>query len=77
MYCIIYYSFKHSPIPCDILRNLKKCGLEGMGRFLSDFLHEPNACALLSGQGTLVVSQAYGRGLILEISISKQLLYSG
>ena len=69
MYCIIYYSFKHSPIPCDILRKLKKCGLESMGQFLSDFLYEPSPCALLSGQGILVAPQAYEGALILEISI--------
>ena len=28
---------------------LRKCGLEGMGRFLSDLLHEPSPCMLPSG----------------------------
>ena len=41
----------------------------GMGRFLSDFLHEPSPCALLSGQEILVALQSYEGGLILEISI--------
>ena len=54
MYYIIFYSFKHGPSPCDLWGKLRKCGWEGMGRFLSDLLHEPNLCVLLSGQGTLV-----------------------
>ena len=54
MYYIIFYSFKHDPSPCDLLGELRKCGLEGMGQFFSDLLHELNPCVLLSGQGTLV-----------------------
>ena len=55
---------------------LKKCGLEGMGWFLSDLLHEPSPCVLLSEQGTLVASQAHGGGLVSKISTSKELLCS-
>ena len=39
---------------------LRKCGLEGMGRFLSDLLHELNTYVLSSGQGTLVAPYALG-----------------
>ena len=56
---------------------LRKCGLEGMGRLLSDLLHERNPCVLPSGQGTLVASQAHGGGLVPKISTSKELLCSG
>ena len=55
---------------------LKKCGLEGMGWFLSDLLHKLSPCVLLSEQGTLVASQAHGRGLVSKISTSKELLCS-
>ena len=47
-----------------------------MGQFLSNLLHVPNLGVLPSGQGTLVVSQAHGRGLIPEISTPKELLCS-
>ena len=50
---------------------LKKCGLEGMDRFLSDLLHEPSLCVLPSGQWTLVAPQAYGIGLVSNIFIPK------
>ena len=32
----------------QLMGKLRKCGLEGMGRFLSDLLHEPSPCVLLS-----------------------------
>ena len=54
MYYIIFYSFKYGPSPCDLWGKLRKCGLEGMDRFFSDLLHEPNTYVLPSGQGTLV-----------------------
>ena len=38
MYYILFYSFKHGPSPCDLWGKLRKCGLKGMGRFLSDLL---------------------------------------
>ena len=77
MYYIIFYSFKHGSSPCNIWGKLRKCGLEGMSWFLSDFLHEPNPCVLPSGQGTLVAPQTHGGGLVLKISTSKELLCSG
>ena len=55
---------------------LRKCGLEGMGWFLSDLLHELSPCVLPNGQGTLVVPQAHGEGLVPKISTSKELLCS-
>ena len=76
-YYIIFYSFKHGPSPCDLWGKLRKCGLESMGRFLSDLLHEPSPYVLLSGQGTLVAPQAHGVGLVSKISTPKQLLCSG
>ena len=54
VYYILFHSFKHGSSPCDLLEKLRKCGLEGMGRFLSNLLHEPRPSVLLSGQGTLV-----------------------
>ena len=71
------YSFKHGPSPCDIWWKLRKCGLEGMGRFLLNLLHELSPCVLPSGQGTLVAPQTYGGGLVSKISTPKQLLCSG
>ena len=56
---------------------LRKCDLEGMGRFLSDLLHELSPCMLPSGQGILVAPQAHGGGLISKIFTPKQLLCSG
>ena len=49
--CIIFYfySFKHGPSPCDLLRKLKKCSLEGMGQFLLNLLNDPSPCMLPSG----------------------------
>ena len=41
----LIYSFKHGQSPLDILGKLKKCGLEDIGRFLSDLLHESSMCA--------------------------------
>ena len=56
---------------------LRKCGLEGMGRFLLDLLHELGPCVLPSGQGTLVEPQAHGGGLVSKISTPKQFLCFG
>ena len=61
----------------QLMGKLRKCGLEGMGRFLLDLLHKPSPRVLPSGQGTLVAPQAHGRGLVSKISTTKQLLYSG
>ena len=41
----LIYSFKHGQSPWDILGKLKKCGLEDIGRFLLDLLHESSMCA--------------------------------
>ena len=76
MYYVIFYSFKHGPSPCDLLGELRTCGLEGMSQLFLNLLHEPNACVLPSGQGTLVASQAHG-GLVPKISIPKEFLCSG
>ena len=56
---------------------LKKYGLEGMGQFLSNLLHEPSLCMLPSGKGTLIAPLAHGGGLVPENFTSKQLLCSG
>jgi len=77
MYYILFYSFKHDPSLCNLLGKLEKCGLEGMGWFLLDLLHEPNAYVLPSGQGTLVAHQAHGGGLVPKISTPKEFLCSG
>ena len=74
MYYIIFYSFKHGPSPCNLWGN---CGLEGMGWFPLDLLHEPIPCVLPKGQGTLVVPQAHRGGLVSKISTPKQLLCFG
>ena len=74
MYYIIFYYFKHGLSPCNIWGKLRKYNLEGMGQFLSDFLHEPNPCMLPSGQGTLVAPQAHGEGLVPKISTSNEFL---
>ena len=71
MYYIIFYSFKHGPSPCDLLGEMKEVWFEGMGRFLSNLLHEPNPCVLSSGQWTLVAPQAYGIGLVSKIFTPK------
>ena len=71
------YSFKLGPSPCDIWGKLRKCGLEGMGRFLSNILHEPNPCMLPSGQETLVAPQGHKGGLVPKISTPKELLFFG
>ena len=69
IYCVIFYSFKHGPSPCDILGKLRKCGLEG--QLFSDLLHEPRLCMLPSGQEILVAHQAHGGGLVPKISTPK------
>ena len=76
-YCIIFYSFKHDPSPCDILGKLRKCRLEGRGWFPSDLLLEPNLGVLSSEQGILIVPQPHGGGLVPKISTPKELSYSG
>ena len=55
----------------QLMGKLRKCGLEGMCRFLSDLLHKPSPCVLSSGQGTLVAPQAHGGGLVSKISTPK------
>ena len=77
MYYILFYSFKHDPSPCDLWGKLKRCGLEGMGRFLLNLLHELRLNVLASGQGTLVAPQAHRRDFVPEISTSKEFLYFG
>ena len=64
----------HYKVRLMLLEKLRKCDLEGMGRFFLDLLHELNTCMLSYGQRTLVAPQAHGRGLVPEISIPKQLL---
>ena len=61
----------------QLMGKLRKCGLEGMGRFLSDILHEPSPYVLPSVQGTLVAPQAHGGGIVSKISTPKQLLCFG
>ena len=61
----------------QLMGKLRKCGLEGMGWFFSNILHEPNLCVLPSGQGTLVAPQAHGKDLVSKISTPKQFLCSG
>ena len=73
----IIFPFKHGLSSFDLWEKLRKCGLEGMGRFFSDLLHEPNSHMLPSGQGTLVTPQAHGVGLVLEIFTPKEFLCSG
>ena len=73
LYYILFYSFNHGPSPCDLWGKLRKCGLKGMGWFLSNLLHEPSSCVLPSGQRTLVVPQVHGGGLVPKISTSKEL----
>ena len=77
MYYILFYSFKRGPNPFDLWEKLRKCGLEGMGWFLSNLLHELRPSELPSGQGTLVVPQAHGGGLVPKISTPKQFLCFG
>ena len=77
MYCIIFYYFKHNPSPYNISGKLRKRGLEVMGWFFFfNLLHEPILCMLPSGQGTLVVPQTHGGGLVLEIFTPNELLCS-
>ena len=71
MYYIIFYSFKHDPSPCNLWEKLRKCGLGGIGQFLSNLLHEHSPYVLPSEQGTLVASQTHGGGLISKISTPK------
>ena len=63
MYYTLFYSFKHGPSPCDLLGKVRKCGLEGMGWFLSDFLHEPNTCYQV------------GKGLWQHLRLMEEVLY--
>jgi len=56
---------------------LRKCGLENMGRFLLNLLHEPSPCVLPSRQRILVAPQAHGGGLVPKISTLKEFLFSG
>ena len=74
---VLFYSFKHGPSPCDLVGKLRNCGLEGMGWFLSDLLHEPSPCVLTNGQETLVAPQAHGGGLVPKISTLKEFSCSG
>ena len=74
MYFILFYSFKHVPSPCYIFGKFRECGLEGMGRFRLELLHEFISCVLPSGQETLVASQAHKWDLVPEISTSKNLM---
>ena len=64
IHVLYIYIFKHGPSPCDLWGKLRKCGLEGMGRFLSDFLHKPSPCVLPSKKGTLVAPQAHGKNRV-------------
>ena len=54
MYYILFDSFKHDLSLCDLWGKFRKCGLEDMGRFLSNLLHEPRPSVLPSGQRTQV-----------------------
>ena len=47
----IFILFKYGSNSCNLLEKLKKCGLEGMSRFPSDFLHEPNQVWYQVGKG--------------------------
>jgi len=62
--------------PATYEGNLRKCGLEGIGRFLSDILHELNPCILPSRQRTPIAPLAHG-GPIPKISTLKEPLCSG
>ena len=63
-------------MPMQLRGKLRKCGLEDMGWFFSNLLHEPNLCVLPSGQGTQVAPQAHGEDLVSKISTPKQFLCS-
>ena len=71
--CIIFYFIllRMAQAHATYWGKLRKCGLEGMGRFLSDLLYEPSPCVLPSGQGTLVAPQAHGISLVSKISTPK------
>lgn len=71
MYYILFILLSMTQAHVTIWGKLKKCGLEGMSRFLSDLLHEPSPCVLPSRQGTLVAPQAHGGGLVSKISTPK------
>ena len=75
---VLYYFlfFKHGPSPCNIWAKLRKYGLESMGQFLSDLLHEPSPCMLPIEQGTLVAPLAHGEGFVPKISTLKEPLCS-
>ena len=75
LYCFILLSMAQAH--STYLGKLKECGLEGMGRFLSDLLHEPSPCVLPSGQGTFVSPLAHEGGLVPKISTLKEALCSG
>ena len=51
---ILFYSISMAQAHATYWGKLRKCGLEDMGRFLSDLLHEPNPCVPPSEKGTLV-----------------------
>ena len=57
MYYIIFYSFKHDLIPCNLWGNWGSVVWRVWVGSFRTFLHEPNLCVLPSGQGTLVVSR--------------------
>ena len=54
MYYVLFYSISMAQAHATYWGKLRKCGLEDMGRFLSDLLHEPNPCVPPSEKGTLV-----------------------
>ena len=71
MYYILFILLSMAQAHVTIWGKLRKCGLESMGWFLSDLLHEPSPCMLPSGQGTLVAPQAHGIGFVSKISTPK------
>ena len=71
MHYILFILLSMTQAHVTIWEKLRKCGLEGMGWFLSNLLHEPSPCVLPSGQGTLVAPQAHGGGLVSKISTPK------
>ena len=66
----------HSLSPCNSLGKLRKCGLEGMGGFLSNLLHELSSHVLPSKLGTQVAPQAPEGVLVPKISTLKEHFYS-
>ena len=65
----------HSSNPCNSLGKLRKCGLEGMSRFLLNLLHEPSSHVLPSGLETQVAPQAHEGVFVPKISTVKEHLY--